>query len=115
MLVQPRPPLTPWIRLLFGRIPLLELVFQVGGHRVEVFLDTLVHAVAFHDHLPPEMAAMGVLSSCVTLAVNSRRMSLALWTWSIYVCRFGRDCSFSRIFSDLHPQIRGDNRAEPKC
>ena len=25
------------------------------------------------------------------------------------------DCSFSRIFSDLHPQIRGDNRAEPKC
>ena len=33
----------------------------------------------------------------------------------IYVCRFGRDCFFSRLFSDLHPRIRGDNRAEPKC
>ena len=33
----------------------------------------------------------------------------------IYVCRFGRDCFFSRLFSDLHPRIRGDNGAEPKC
>ena len=33
----------------------------------------------------------------------------------IHVCRFGRDCFFSRLFSDLHPRIRGDNGAEPKC
>ena len=33
----------------------------------------------------------------------------------IHVCRFGRDCFFSRLFSDLHPRIRGDNRAELKC
>ena len=36
---------------MFGRIPLFELVFQVGSHGVEVFLDTAVHAVTFNDHL----------------------------------------------------------------
>ena len=36
---------------MFGRIPLFKLVFQVGSHSVEVFLDTAVHAVTFNDHL----------------------------------------------------------------
>ena len=32
-------------------IPLDQLVAQVRGHRVEIFLDPLVHAVALDDHL----------------------------------------------------------------
>ncbi len=36
---------------MLGRIPLLQLVLEVGGHGVEVFLDAVVHTVAFDDHL----------------------------------------------------------------
>ncbi len=33
------------------RVPPLELVTQIGCHVVEVLLDAVVHAVAFHNHL----------------------------------------------------------------
>ena len=39
------------LALMLGRIPLLQLLAQVGGHGLEVFLDARVHAVALHDHL----------------------------------------------------------------
>ena len=39
------------LALMLGRIPLLQLLAQVGGHGLEVFLDARVHAIALHDHL----------------------------------------------------------------
>ena len=39
------------LALMLGRVPLLELLAQVGGHGLEVFLDARVHAIALHDHL----------------------------------------------------------------
>ena len=39
------------LAFMLGRVPLLQLVLQVGGHGVKVFLDTVVDLVTFHDEL----------------------------------------------------------------
>ena len=36
---------------MLGRIPLLELILQIGSHGVEILLDTAVHTFALDDHL----------------------------------------------------------------
>ena len=37
------------LALMLGRIPLGQLLLEIGRHRVEVFLDALVHLVALDD------------------------------------------------------------------